>query len=79
MDKHEIKEYNKKYYAEHKEEIKKALSKKEKCVNCGRMVAHSSMMRHKKSSLCRASHAHEMKTLIDKIMELETKLDLKMV
>jgi hypothetical protein len=77
MEKEEIKEYNRKYYAEHKEEIKKSLSKKEDCEICGRKVSHSSMNRHKKSSLCRANAKHDVTALVKRIAELETRVYIK--
>ena len=45
-------EYNKKYYAEHKEAIIKMLIKKCACNLCGRTVNYGQMTRHKSSKLC---------------------------
>ena len=45
-------EYNKKYYAEHKEAIIKMLIKKCACNLCGRTVNYGQMTRHKSSKIC---------------------------
>jgi hypothetical protein len=45
-------EYNKKYYAEHREAILKTLTEKCSCTLCGRKVNYGQMTRHKSSKLC---------------------------
>jgi len=49
-----IKEYNRKYYAEHKSEIMKKLCTKEKCPLCGKLISHSNMKNHQQKSQCKA-------------------------
>lgn len=45
-------EYNKKYYAAHKDDIKKQMFAVEECSLCHRKCNHQNMSRHKKSQLC---------------------------
>jgi len=45
-------EYNKKYYAEHREAILKTLTEKCSCTLCGRKVNYGQITRHKSSKLC---------------------------
>jgi hypothetical protein len=46
------KEYNKQYYADHKDDIKRKMFAKEQCLFCDRQVNHQNMARHKLSKLC---------------------------
>ncbi len=54
MNSEQRKEYNKKYYAEKKDEIKKKLFTKESCELCGRMVVHQHIWKHRKSAYCQS-------------------------
>jgi hypothetical protein len=46
------KEYNKQYYADHKDDIKRKMFAKEQCLYCDRQVNHQNMAKHKQSKLC---------------------------
>ncbi len=74
MDKEKVKEYNKQYYAENKTRIGQMLSTRESCDICGKVVAKSSMSRHKKTA-CRKPKfivtQEEFTALMKKIEELE--------
>jgi RNA polymerase-binding transcription factor DksA len=53
MTAEERKEYNKKYYAEHKEDIIQDLSQKVKCESCQTEVSKARLSAHKTTKLCR--------------------------
>ena len=52
MDKLERQEYNKKYYAEKKNEILKKLGQKVVCSLCKRKVAHQNLAIHQTKKIC---------------------------
>lgn len=54
MDSEQRREYNKKYYAAKKDEIKKKLFTKEPCELCGRMVVHQHIWKHRESAYCKS-------------------------
>jgi hypothetical protein len=51
-DKEFRKEYNKRYYAEHKTRVLSYLNAKIECENCGKFICKSSTKTHRKSHLC---------------------------
>ncbi len=68
------KEYNKKYYETHKEEIAKKLYAKQECGICGRSVNHQQIKRHQASKLC-ASHARAREVYKSELDEIKIKLN----
>ena len=53
MNTEERKEYNKKYYAEKKDDIKMKMNVKEQCPLCKRYVKHQFMNRHQSTGICK--------------------------
>lgn len=47
------KEYNKKYYAEHKKQIIEKLCSKVECPFCNRLIIYNHLEKHKKTALCK--------------------------
>ena len=77
------KNYNEKYYAEHKKDITEKLLIKIECPNCGKCITKANLERHKigrscqKNSSKQHSQFEEMKNEIERlsneIKELKTK------
>jgi hypothetical protein len=59
------KEYQKKYYAEHKKEIIAKMCQKEQCPYCNRTVNHTQMFKHQQSKYCR--DRYELKQKREKV------------
>jgi len=45
-------EYTRKYYAEHKDHIKKGMERKVICENCGTVCSKRNINKHKKTQKC---------------------------
>jgi hypothetical protein len=72
-------EYNKDYYDKNKDKNKDKLYAREECKNCGKLISHVNMSKHKKSKAC-INHANkvepksELTELQERIAKLEQKL-----
>jgi len=83
MTPEERKQYNEKYYAEHKKNIAEKLLMKIECPNCGKCITKANLERHKLGRACeknaskQQSHIQEMKKEIERlsneIQELKSK------
>jgi hypothetical protein len=69
----QVKEYNRKYYAEHKNDIIKKLCQKEACLLCGKKISHNNMKNHQQRSQCKAKQAV---TKVVDIQALQTEIDI---
>jgi hypothetical protein len=83
MTPEERKQYNEKYYAEHKKDIAEKLLIKIECPKCGKCISKANLERHKLGRSCeknatkQQSHIQEMKKEIERlsneIQELKSK------
>ena len=83
MTPEERKQYNEKYYAEHKKDIAGKLLMKIECPNCGKCISKANLERHKSGLSCsknatkQQSQLQEMKSEIERlsneIKELKSK------
>lgn len=48
----EMREYNKRYYQQKREEILRHVLKKVQCPDCGRQVNHQNLTSHRRTKLC---------------------------
>ena len=71
----QVKEYNRKYYAEHKNDIIKKLCQKEACDLCGKIISHSNMKNHQQRSQCKAKQGNGLTKVVD-IQALQTEIDI---
>jgi hypothetical protein len=83
MTQEERKQYNEKYYAEHKKDITEKLLAKIECPNCGKCITKANLERHKQGRACeknalkQQSHIQvmikEIERLSNEIKELKSK------
>lgn len=69
MTTEERRAYNKQYYEKNREKVLKQVLAKDKCENCGKMVAHQNMKDHRKTAYC-FKHGSE-KSISDQLTELK--------
>ena len=76
MTPEERKQYNEKYYAEHKKDITEKLLVKIECPNCGKCISKANLERHKISRSCKKhvsiqeSQIQELKQQVEKLTQL---------
>jgi acetyl-CoA carboxylase beta subunit len=76
MTPEERKQYNEKYYAEHKKNITEKLLIKIECPNCGKCISKANLERHKIGRSCKKhisiqqSQIQELQQQVKKLTEL---------
>ena len=76
MTPEERKQYNEKYYAEHKKDITEKLLVKIECPNCGKCISKANLERHKAGLSClknaskQQSQLQELKEQVEKLTKL---------
>ena len=76
MTPEERKQYNEKYYAEHKKDITEKLLVKIECPNCGKCISKANLERHKVGRSCKKhvsiqeSQIQELKQQVERLTKL---------
>jgi acetyl-CoA carboxylase beta subunit len=76
MTPEERKQYNEKYYAEHKQNIAEKLLMKIECPNCGKCISKANLERHKIGKSCKKHisiqqlQIQELTQQVDKLTKL---------
>ncbi len=65
------KQYNEKYYAEHKKDITEKLLMKVECPNCGKCITKTNLERHKTGRSCEKNASKQQSQLQDMKNEIE--------
>ena len=71
MTPEERKQYNEKYYAEHKKDITEKLLAKIECPNCGKFISKANLERHKIGRACEKNASKQYSQLQDMKNEIE--------
>ena len=77
MNSEDKKKYNAEYYAKNKAKIAEKLYQKEECPICQRKVSHQNMIKHRKSSYCKARDKSKISLSDEELKELKRLLNKK--